>query len=211
MAASAADSAETTRLLREVRAGDARARDHLFARHRSYLHRFVDLRIDPLLRTRVEPSDVVQEAQLEAVRRLDDFLKHRPLPFRLWLRQIAYDRLVDLHRHHVRAKKRSAQRDVALPDRSSMVLGQQLIDPGSAPSERLTRRELAQRVNRALAQLSDADRELVLMRNFEGLSNQESAQLLQVEPATASQRYGRALLRLRKLLTDQGLPESHHE
>jgi RNA polymerase sigma-70 factor (ECF subfamily) len=197
------DSAETLRLLGEVRVGQPGALDQLLARHRPYLRQLVGLRFDPPLRARVDPSDVVQEAQIEAVRRLSHYLEQPALPFRLWLRQIAHDRLLMVRRQHLGAACRTVARDVSLPDRSSLALARQLLAPGSSPSEQLSRRELTQRVHQALAQLPDADREVLLMRNFEGLSNQEVAQVLRINPGAASQRYGRALLRLRQiLLTD---------
>jgi RNA polymerase sigma-70 factor (ECF subfamily) len=168
----------------------------------------VELRLDPRVRARVDPSDVVQEAQLEAVRRLDGYLRQPPIPFRLWLRQLAYDRLLMAQRRHVRAARRAVGRDEALPDRSSLLLARQLLDVRSGPGERLARQELARRVREAVARLSEADREIVLLRNFEGLSNQEAAALLDIRADAASQRYGRALLRLRQLLLDQGFGES---
>jgi RNA polymerase sigma-70 factor, ECF subfamily len=208
MAGAANDSTETHHLLEEVRAGQPGAVDQLLVRHRPYLRQLVGLRIDPQLRARVDPSDVVQEAQMEAVRRLNTYLDKPPMPFRLWLRQIAYDRLLMLRRHHLGAARRDVTRDVALPDRSSFVLVQQLLASGSTPSEQLTRRELSRRVRQALAQLADADREILLMRNFEGLSNQEVAQVLAIKPVAASQRYGRALLRLRTLLLQGGISDA---
>src|SRR5258707_345168 len=84
------DSTETRSLLQQAQAGDRQAFEDLFARHRPYLRQLVELRLDPKLHTRVDPSDVVQEAHLEAFRRLSTYLKERPMPFRLWLRQIAY-------------------------------------------------------------------------------------------------------------------------
>lgn len=200
------DSAETQRLLEQARAGTTGAVDRLLERHRAYVCRFVELRLDPQLRARVDPSDVVQEAQMEAVRRLDGYLGNAPMPFRLWLRQIAQDRLLMLRRHHRGARRRAVTREAALPDESSLAFARQLLAAGTSPSERLAASELAQRVRQAVAQLPEADREIVLLRNFEGLSNQEVAQLLNIQPATASQRYGRALLRLRKLL-DETPPE----
>jgi RNA polymerase sigma-70 factor (ECF subfamily) len=202
------DSATTQRLLGQARAGDAAAREQLFARHRGYLERLVELRLDPRLRGRLDPSDVVQEAQLEANRRLDSYLEAPALPFRLWLRQITYDRLLMLRRFHLHAARRAVGREVALPERSSVLLGQRLLGGVPTPSEQLSRQELARRVRQALGRLSEADREVLLMRNFEGLSNQEIARALGLQPATASQRYGRALLRLRKLLVEEGLSGS---
>jgi RNA polymerase sigma-70 factor (ECF subfamily) len=203
-----ADSSQTRGLLDEVRAGHAAAIDQLLARHRAYLRRLVALRIDPQLQARVDPSDVVQEAQLEAARRLEGYLQNPALPFRLWLRQITYDRLLMLRRRHVEAARRSVQRDVALPDRSSLALARQLLASGSTPSERLSRRELARRVRQAMARLTETDRDILLLRNFEGLSNQEVAQLLGITLTAASQRYGRALLRLRNFLIDGGFSEA---
>ena len=202
MAELAHDSAETQRLLEQARAGTAGAVDRLLERHRAYLCRFVGLRLGPQLRARVDPSDVVQEAQMEAVRRLDGYLRDAPLPFRLWLRRIAQDRLLMLRRRHRGAGRRAVTREAAMPDESSLAFARQLLASTTSPSARLAANELAQRVRDAVAQLAEADREIVLLRNFEGLSNQEVAQLLEIQPATASQRYGRALLRLRKLLDE---------
>jgi RNA polymerase sigma-70 factor (ECF subfamily) len=201
----ASDSAETQRLLEQARAGEAGARDRLFARHRPYLHRIVELRMDPRLRARVDPSDVIQEAQMEANRRLVNYLNQPPMPFRLWLRQIAFDQLLMLRRRHVKAQQRAVERDVVLPEQSSLLLAQKLLDPGQSPSEQLSRRELARRVRQALTGLAESDRDILLLRNYEGLSNLEVAQVLGIQPAAASQRYGRALLRLRKLLLEDGL------
>jgi RNA polymerase sigma-70 factor, ECF subfamily len=201
------DSAETQRLLGAAQAGDPRAFNRLFARHRPYLRQVVALRLDARLRPRVDPSDVVQETQLEAFRRLPDYLKRRPMPFRLWLRKTAQERLLMAQRRHLTAGRRSLAREVALPEESSLALARQFADAGSTPSRQLGRRELVHRVRQALAELADADREVLLMRNLEQLSNAEVAEVLQVDPAAASQRYGRALLRLRKLLIDRGLTE----
>jgi RNA polymerase sigma-70 factor (ECF subfamily) len=157
------------------------------------------------MRPRIDPSDVVQEAQLEAFRRVGDFLERRPMAFRLWLRKTTHERLLMLERFHRRAARRSIDREVGLPDRSAFALVQQLFAAGSSPSKRLEQSETARRVREVLGQLSEADREILLMRNLEALSNQEVADVLQIETAAASQRYGRALLRLRKLLLASGL------
>jgi RNA polymerase sigma-70 factor (ECF subfamily) len=196
------DSEQTRTLLEEVRAERPGALDRLLSRHEAYVHRLAELRLDPQLRPRVDPSDVVQEAEMEAVRRIGDYLDEPALPFRLWLRQIALDRVLMLRRRHLRAARRSVSREVVLPESSSEALAGRLLAGGSSPGDQLDRRELGRRVRQALAGLSEADREVVLLRNFEGLSNQEVARLLGIEPAAASQRYGRALLRLRKLLQE---------
>jgi RNA polymerase sigma-70 factor (ECF subfamily) len=202
------DSGQTQDLLRRAQAGEPRAFEDLFAGYRTYLRQFVELRLDPQLRSRVDPSDVVQEAQMEAARRLQGYLESPPLPFRLWLRQIAQDRLLNLHRRHVTTARRAVGREQPLPERSSHVLARQLLAPGSAPGQRLSRRELARRLGQAMTQLSENDREILLLRNFEELSNQEAGHLLGIDPAAASQRHGRALLRLHRILVAGGLTES---
>src|SRR5919198_1844718 len=113
------DSWETQDLLRQVRAGDRQAFEQLFTRHQAYLRRLVELRLDPRLRSRVDISDVVQEAHLEALNRLDAYLERPALPFRLWLRQIAFDRALKARRHHLRTARRSLGREGSLPEQSS--------------------------------------------------------------------------------------------
>jgi RNA polymerase sigma-70 factor (ECF subfamily) len=202
------DSAETQRLLGQVRAGDRQAFEQLLARHRPYLRQLVELRLDPKLRPRVDPSDVVQEAQIEAVRRFDAYLEQTPMPFRLWLRQLAQDRIVMTYRLHVKAARRSVGQEVALPERSSLMLAQQCLAPGSSPSQQLDQRELDRRVRQAVAQLPEADREVLLMRTFEGLSFEEVGYLQGINAAAARKRHGRALLRLHQILSEGGLTES---
>jgi RNA polymerase sigma-70 factor (ECF subfamily) len=200
MASLASDSEETRQLLRRARLGDPEAKEELLDRHRPYLHRLIEVRLDLKMRARVDASDVVQEAQLEAVRRLDGYLQEPPMPFRLWLRQIAYDRLLMLRRRHIQAARRSVERDVPLPDHSSLLLAQQVLVGHSTPSAQLVQRELIRRVHQALGQLPQAEREVLIMRNLEGLSNRETAEALQSDPATVSRRYGRAVIRLREIL-----------
>jgi RNA polymerase sigma-70 factor (ECF subfamily) len=202
------DSVETQGLLREAAAGDRRAFDQLLARHRKSLCKFVELRMDPKMRTRVDASDVVQETQLEAFRRLPDFLKRQPMPFHVWLRKTAYERLLMARRQHVGADQRSVGREVPLPDRSSLLLAARLVPKGSTPSQRLGRRELALRVHQILQRLAASDREILLMRNIEERSYQEIACILDLDLTAARKRYGRALFRLHELLVDDGLTGS---
>jgi RNA polymerase sigma-70 factor, ECF subfamily len=201
------NSDETDQLLEQAHAGDKGAFEDLFSRHRAYLHQVVALRLDPRLRPRLDPEDVVQEAQAEAYRRFGDFLKRRPMAFRLWLRKTAIERLLMLQRYNRRAG-RNIDREAGLPDGSAFALVQQLFAAGSSPSKRLEQSETARLIREALGQLSETDREILLMRNLEALSNQEVAEILQIEPVAASQRYGRALLRLHKLLQESGLLEA---
>jgi RNA polymerase sigma-70 factor (ECF subfamily) len=204
----APDSAETVLLLQQVQAGDRQAFERLFALFRPGLRQFVELRLDARIRARVDPSDVVQETHLEAFRRLQDFLRRRPMPFHLWLRKTAFERLLKIQRQHTEAAQRAVGREVALPEHSSLLLVRQLLQEGPSPSQHLVQQELVRRVRKALAQLGEEDREVLLMRNVEELSYQEVGCLLGIEPATARKRYGRALLRLRKVLVEEGLLES---
>src|SRR5262245_61348452 len=114
-----ADSVETQRLLERALAGDRAAFDELFARQRPQPCRLVELRLEGPLRGRVDASDVVQEAQLEAFRRLPEFLQRRPMPFHLWLRKTAYERLLKARRFHLNTARRAVGREVNLPDQSA--------------------------------------------------------------------------------------------
>jgi RNA polymerase sigma-70 factor (ECF subfamily) len=204
----AEDSAETEGLLAQVCTGDRAAFDRLFALHRPYLHKVIALRLDGRLRARVDPSDVVQEAQLEAYRRLPDFVARRPMSFRLWLRKTAQQRLVMLRRVHLGAARRDAGREVPWPDDSALNLVRAALASGPTPSQELVCQEKAQQVREAVAQLPDAEGEILVLRNLEGLSNTEAAEVLEIDPSTASRRYGRALLLLREILVSCGIKES---
>ena len=208
MGRSQSNSTDNDALLQQLRDGNAEAFHRLFARHRPYLRQMVELRLSNQVRPRMDPSDIVQEAQIEALRRLPDYLDRPTLPLRLWLRQITYDRLIMAHRRHVAADRRTTEREVALPDQSTMQLARQLLAEGDSPSQELVKDELSRRVRQAVSKLDEADLEMLLMRNFEGLTNLEVAGLLQIDPASASRRYGRSLLRLRRILADDHLTES---
>jgi RNA polymerase sigma-70 factor (ECF subfamily) len=205
------DSAETRRLLDAVRAGERGAFDLLFARHRGYLIDAIRFRIDPQLRGRVDASDIVQEAQLEAYRRLDKWFARQPMPFRLWLRKTAQERLQKARRRHLRAKGRAANREVDLPARSSLVLVKHLAAPGHNPQEHVANQELAVRVRQSLARLNEVDREVIYMRIFEGLAHDEIAAVLDIEAAAVRKRFGRALLRLRSELVGKASSEDFRE
>lgn len=199
------DSTETLRLLERVRGGQTQALDELLARHRSGLRKAIELRMDRRLRSRVDPSDVLQETQLDVCNRLDDYLVRQPMPFHLWIRKTASERLAKLRERHLKAAKRSVEREASLPDQTSMQLARRLWGTRSSPSEQANRREMITIVQRALAELSEADREILLMRYLEQLSNHEIGHVLEIEPSTVSKRHGRALLRLEAFLRQSGL------
>ena len=195
------DNSRTEVLLSHVDQGDLRALDQLLDEHRAYLRRVIELRMEDALRVRVDPSDIVQETQLVASRRIQDFLKRRPTSFRIWLRRKALERLVEARRRHL-AQKRSIEREVPLSSLSSMAVAQHLsaLGPGSA----LQQKELAQHVSEVLESLGETDREVLLLRHGEQLTNHEVAEVLEIDPAAASKRYGRAVRRLCDRLTELG-------
>jgi RNA polymerase sigma-70 factor (ECF subfamily) len=164
----------------------------------------IDLRLDPVLGRRLDASDIVQDVLLEASRRLADYLKNPIMPFHLWLRYLAKDHIIDAHRKHRLAKRRSVDREQsvrpALADDSALDLAAQLFDQELTPASAAIRQEMQRRLEVALAAMDEADREMILMRHFEQLSNQEVASLLSLTEAAASMRYLRALRRLRALL-----------
>ena len=200
------DAPETQELLALARGGDVQAVNQLLDRHRDALRRLVDLRMDRALRRRVDASDVVQEVLVEANRRLRDYLAEpAPMPFHLWLRHMAQDRLIDAHRRHRVAQRRSLDREQPLTapgsiDQSTIELAGQLCDPQLTPSAAATWQETLRRFQEAVERLDAIDREIILMRHFEKLSNQEAAQVLGLTSAAASMRYLRAVRRLRTLL-----------
>jgi RNA polymerase sigma-70 factor (ECF subfamily) len=197
-------SPDTDRLLDLAQNGEPDARQQLLARHQHRLRKMVGLHLDRRLAARVDPSDVVQETLAEADRKLAGYLRDRPLPFYPWLRQIAHERLVKLHRRHLAAKKRSARREepgvLELPEESVFELASRLVAPGSAPSKHLLRQEVRQRVQQALAELRDTDREVLVLRYLEQLSTAETAAVLGIKEGAVKVRHLRALERLRKHL-----------
>jgi RNA polymerase sigma-70 factor (ECF subfamily) len=197
---------ETNRLLDLSRRGDAAAIGRLLDRYREDMCKFVEPRLDPKVRARIDTLDVVQDAQLLVARRLPSFLARRPMPFHLWVRKTAYEHLLNVHRDH-RAARRTVDREEKWPSRSSLQLARPLLSNEQSPSRRAEARELAERVNRAVQSLTDVDREILLMRHVETLSYAEAGCLLDIDEVAARKRYGRALLRLRKVLIDNGLLE----
>jgi RNA polymerase sigma-70 factor (ECF subfamily) len=201
------DAPQTEELLKRVREGDSAAVNQLLERHRNSLRRLVELRMDRALQRRVDASDIVQDVLVEANRRLNDYLHDPTMPFHLWLRHMAKDRLIDAHRRHRLAQRRSLDREQPLVaagpvDQSTVELAGQLCDPELTPAAAATHQETLRRFQAAVERLDDADREVILMRHFESLSNQEVAQALGITGAAASMRYLRAVRRLRMMLGD---------
>jgi RNA polymerase sigma-70 factor (ECF subfamily) len=199
------NSVETQELLAQARDGRGPAVDELLARHREPVRRMIGMRLDPAIARRVDASDIVQDVLLEASRRLAEYLRAPAMPFHLWLRHIAQDHLIDAHRRHRLARKRSVDKEqhagFAGDDRSSVEMAARFIDRQLTPASAAIRQELQKRFQEVLGTLGEDDREVILMRHFEMLSNQEVAAALHLTEAAASMRYLRALRRLRTLLT----------
>ena len=195
---------DTEALLLRAGKGDEGAMRCLMDRHRARLKRMVAVRMDPRMRTRVDASDVVQEALMEAARRLPSYTRSQPLPFYPWLRGIAWQHLVDLHRQHVGARKRTLRREVSadmqLPDESAIDLVQRLASSGTSPSQRAIREEVRERVRSALNRLSPEDREILVLRHLEQLKTAEIAVILGIDEGAVKMRRLRAARRLRDLL-----------
>jgi RNA polymerase sigma-70 factor (ECF subfamily) len=208
------DTSETQELLIGAGKGEAAAVDRLLDRHRDALRNMIRARMDQKLARRVDASDVVQDVLLEASQRLDDYIRDPKLPFGLWLRQMAQDRIIDLHRRHRVARRRSLDREQqrAGPgtDQSSLELAAQLRDPELTPAAATLRKELHQRFVEAIDRLEDEDREILLMRHFEQLTNSEAAELLGLSQPAAGMRHLRALRRLREVLGESAEDESGH-
>jgi RNA polymerase sigma-70 factor (ECF subfamily) len=181
------------------------AQAELFGKFRNYLRFLARLQLDPRLKGKLDPSDVVQEALATAHRQLPGYLSARPLPFYPWLRRIACDRLADLHRRHLRAKKRTVQREerLGLSDDSAIALARQLLSPGASHLGQLIRRELLTRIHAALARLSPINREVLILRHLEELDTAETAAVLGISQSAAKLRHLRALERIQKLLREQ--------
>jgi RNA polymerase sigma-70 factor (ECF subfamily) len=199
---------DTDQLLEMVRRDEPGARDRLLARHRDQLRALIALRMDPRLRARIDPSDVVQDSLAEADRRLPGYLRDRPLPFYPWLRGLALERLAQLRRHHVASQKRSVEREEhslgALPDDSVRDLAARLVGRGSSPSARMRHEELKRRLREILDQMGEHDREVIVLRHLEQLSVRDIAAVLEISEGAVKVRHVRALERLRKLLDDEG-------
>jgi len=199
------DSTEMVQLIERLRAGDREAFNEVFSRHRGRLRRMVEMRMDWRLHARLDASDVIQEAYLEAVQRMNEYLRDPTLPIFLWLRLIVGERLTRLHRRHLGPKMRDAGREISLyrqplPAASSMALAAQLLGKHTSPTQAAVRAERILRVQEALNALDPIDREVLSLRHFEELTRAETAKTLGIEESAASKRYIRALKRLKNVL-----------
>jgi len=193
-------------LLRKLRAGDPNALAELFTHYREQLRCMIDLRLDPRLNGRISGSDILQETYIDALKRVEHFFDKPDMPFYLWLRLVAAQRLVDVHRHHLGAEMRDVQREVTLegynvPSASSFTIAARLAGNVESPSQAAIRHETLVLLEQALNAMEPVDREVLAMRHFEELSNDEVARVLGLKKAAASNRYIRALQRLKEILS----------
>ncbi|MHC4399496.1 MAG: sigma-70 family RNA polymerase sigma factor [Planctomycetota bacterium] len=194
-------------LLDRLKSGDERALAELFSRYRERLHRAVRFRLDRRLPGRVDADDVLQEAYLAAAQRVGHFLEKPAMSLFVWLRLIVGQTLIDVHRRHLGAQMRDADRDVSLhvggrARSSSGSLAGNLIDSRTSPSRAAMRKERSQQLEAVLAAMSRVDREVLTLRHFEELTNREVAEYLGIGQKAASIRYVRAVKRLKDAITN---------
>jgi len=199
---------KTQALLEEAKTGETAAVNRLLSEFREPLRKVINLRLDPVLARRVDASDIVQDVLLEANQRLAEYLRSPSMPFHLWLRHLAQDRIIDTHRRHRLAQRRSIDKEEpirrpAWVDQSSLQLAAQLVDTEQTPASAAIQHELQRRLEDAMTHLADDDRDIILMRHHEQLTNQEVSAALELTEAAASMRYLRALRRLREVLVPE--------
>ena len=200
------DPDETTLLLNRAAHGDDGAIRQLLSCNRRRLKRFVATRLDPQLVARVDASDVVQDTLIVAHNRFNEYVRSRPISFYPWLRQLAVDRLIELHRRHVTSQRRSVRREalpINLPDDSALALVNIATD-SEVPERRMMRNELRRRVTEILACLTPVSREALIMRFVEQLSTRESAEALGISIAAFQGRQFRAIAQFRRHLSERG-------
>jgi RNA polymerase sigma-70 factor (ECF subfamily) len=200
------DPPDVQPLIEKLRAGDPSALGQLFDRFRPQLRRMVELRLDPRLAARAGASDVLQEAYVDALKRQEHFFERENVSFYVWLRLVVNQSLIDMHRRHLGAKMRDAGQEQSAAAAAhwtaatSVSLARHLVAQMQSPSQVMRREETLAQVQAALESLEPLDREVLTLRHFEELTNNEVAELLGLQKAAASNRYVRALGRLREAL-----------
>ncbi len=194
-------------LVARLQGGDEQALAELFSMHRERLRRMVDFRMDRRLRGRVDASDILQEAYIDASQRVHHYTKKPEMSFFVWLRQITTQRLIDVHRRHLDAQKRDARQEVSihrgeLAATTSASIAAELMGQFVSPSQLAMRAELLDQLEDALESMDPIDREVLALRHFEELTNNEVAQVLDITKSAASNRYVRALGRLKSVLEE---------
>jgi RNA polymerase sigma-70 factor, ECF subfamily len=181
---------------------DADELNQWISEYRDRLRSMVQVRLTPRMAARIDASDVIQEAFVEATERFADYRRNPTLTPYLWLRFLTLQRLKILYRRHLGTHMRTADREIVMPELevSSIVLAKWLVDSGTSPSNSAMKQEQGSLLREAVERLSPQDREVLALRHFEQLSNEEAAHVLGLALAATRQRYYRALERLRELL-----------
>lgn len=185
--------------------------EQMFTEHRARLKRLIAFRIDPMLKRRVDESDVIQDAFVEACRKFESYKNAPSIPPFLWLRLIVSEAVIDIHRRHLGVQARDPRRETyergnAFGHTTVLSLANQLIGDFTPPHIAISRQETLKRLQRFLEELAPIDREILALRHGEQLTREEISEVLNISPATAAKRYVRALSRIRKRMED-----SHEE
>ncbi len=193
-------------MLLRIKGGDDQAMAELFSQHRPRLWRMAHFRLDPRLRGRVDADDILQEAYIEAAKRLHHFRNESTTSFFVWLRMIVMQTLIDVHRRHLGAKMRNAEREMPLAahqysQTTTVSLAAHLVGHLTSPSQAVMREELYNRLESTIGEMDPIDREVLALRHFEELTNGEVAEVLGIQQDAASIRYVRAIRRLRDILS----------
>ena len=188
--------------LRQAQQNDPDTLGDILQEYRVDLRRMIQLRMDRRLQGRVDPSDVIQEAYIEVTQRLAEYLGDPKMPFKLWLRFLTTQKLMQTARSHLEVKGRDVNREISIyrgmPMATSAVLAQQLAGQITSPSENAIKDELRMRLQNTLDQMETIDREIIALRHFEHLTLKECALILEISYTSACNRYVRALERLKK-------------
>ncbi|MEZ6136662.1 MAG: sigma-70 family RNA polymerase sigma factor [Pirellulaceae bacterium] len=181
--------------------------NELLSAHRDRLERMVRLRMDRRLQGRVDASDIIQEAFVEAALRYAEYESKPEVPPFIWLRYLTGQKMIQVHRRHLGVQSRDVAREVSLyrgpmPEATTQAIAAQLVGKHTSPTQAIARAELQIRVQNALNAMGQLDREVLALRHFEQLSNAEAALLLDIAEDTCYKRYVRALRRLKSVLGD---------
>lgn len=191
-------------LLQRAKEGDESSLAELFSLYKQQLRAMIAFRLDRNLKGRIDPSDILQEAYLDLAKRLSGFDPNK-MSFFVWLRLVTHERLLITHRQHLGAQKRDARREVAAPlysAASSLSLAEQFAGKFTSVAGKAIRIEQKVRLQALLDDMDDQDREVIALRIFEGLTNRETAEVLNLNTKTSSSRFLRAIARLREALGD---------
>jgi len=191
--------------LEQLRRRGKEAVPELFRQYRAKLLRMIAFRLDSRIMGKVDCEDVLQDVFVETVRRFRRYLDQPTVPVLVWLRQITSQVLIDIHRRYLGARMRDVSKEIGLywggfADASSASLAAQLADSLTTPSQYVVRDEAVAAVKALVEKLDPIDREVLVLRHLEELSNNEVAAVLGIDKFAASKRYLRALARLRSMM-----------